>query len=409
MPKYDLLNGVRVLDLTVALSGPFAMQVLGDLGAEVIRLEAPKVGDLTRDTFPRLGERDGYYFIALNRNKKSIEIDLQTESGHKAFEDLVKVSDVVFSNLRRKALEHLGVNYENLRKINQSIIFCCLTGFGKDGPYADYPAFDDVVQGLSGVSSLTTDDMGAPVRTAVGSGDISAAMYCVVGILAALYSRKETGCGAEINTSMLAANMSFIGQLFQYYFVSHKLPPRMGTKHPAIAAFGYFKTKNSWIALGPSWSRVARAINRSDLIDNPEYKEPVDRFLHKNELNAEIQAALSEIDTDDLLNIFRSEDIPAGPVNDLKQVESDPQVRHAQIIRTMNDPSRGELTIIDCPIRLAGTDGVEHTAPPLLGQHTDELLSTVLAYSAEQISKMKQEADKHSEELLQKSVRRETA
>jgi crotonobetainyl-CoA:carnitine CoA-transferase CaiB-like acyl-CoA transferase len=406
MPKYNLLNGVRVLDISVALAGPFAMQIMADLGAEVIKFEAPVVGDGTRDTVPRVGEKDGYYFMALNRNKKSVAIDLQTQSGREAFNELVKVSDVVFSNLRLKGLQHLGITYENLSKINPSIIFCCLNAFGKEGPYSEFPAFDDVVQAMSGISGITTDDTGAPVRTAVGSSDISAAVFCMIGILAALLKRKETGKGMEVSASMLGSSMAFITQFFQFYFSSHQLPPRVGTKHPAIAGFGFFKSKDGWVALGPCWSRITRVINKVELAEDPRYKEPVNRFLNKNALNAEIQEFFSQVDTADLIDLLRAEDIPAGPVLDLKQIELDPQVQYAKIIRTIKDPVRGDLRVIDCPIMVAGLPEEDHLPPPQLGQHTDEILGELLHYSTEKIAKIKRDAEEHSVELIDKSVRR---
>jgi len=406
MPRYSILKGIRVIDITLALSGPFAMQILADLGAEVIKLEPPFVGDVTRETFPKLGERDGYYFLALNRNKKSMEIDLQTESGQQAFKELVKVSDVFFSNLRPKGLEHLGINYESLRKINPKLIFCGLSAFGKEGPYVDYPAFDDIVQAMSGIISLTTDDNGAPVRTAVGSGDISAAVFSVIGILSALYRRKETGQGMEINTSMLGAGMAFIPQLFEYYFVSNNLPPPMGSKHSAIAGFGYFKTLDGYVALGPCWSRITRVIHKEELAEDERFKEPVNRFFHKNELNAEIQEFFKTVTTDDLMNVLRAEDIPAGPVRNLEQMVTDPQVVFDRAVRTVKDPVRGEMRFIDCPIWMPGLPEDEHFPPPQLGQHTDDILTNLIHYKKDQIDRFKDEAEKHTKELVDNSVRR---
>ncbi|MFA5079973.1 MAG: CoA transferase [Dehalococcoidia bacterium] len=406
MPKYSILKDIRIIDISIALAGPFATQILADLGAEVIKLEPPFVGDITRETFPKLGEKDGYYYLALNRNKKSLAIDLQTESGQQAFKDLIKVSDVFFSNLRPKGLEHLGINYENLRKINPKLIFCSLSAFGKEGPYVDYPAFDDIVQAMSGIISLTTDDNGAPVRTAVGSSDISAAVFSVIGILSALYKRKETGRGMEINTSMLNASMAFIPQLFEYYFVSKQLPPQMGSKHSAIAGFGYFKTLDGYVALGPCWSRITRVIQKEELAEDERFKEPVNRFFHKSELNAEIQEFFQQVSTDDLMNILRAEDIPAGPVRNLEQIAFDPQVKFDRAIRTISDPVRGEMSFIDCPIRMPGLPEDEHLPPPQLGQHTDDILSNLVRFSKDQINRYKDEAEKHSKQLVDTSVRR---
>ena len=406
MSRYDLLKGVRVLDLTVALAGPFGTQIMADLGAEVIKVEAPVVGDGTRQTFPSMGKNDGYYFLALNRNKKSVAIDLQTPSGKEVFFKLVGASDVVISNLRVQAIRRLGITYEALSKINPGIIFCSLTAFGQKGPYAEYPGYDDVAQALSGISGLTTDEKGSIIWTAVGSGDIAAAVYSVIGILAALHKRKETGKGMEIDTCLLDAGMAFIPQMFQYYFVSGNIPVIGGSKHPAIGGFGFFKTSDGYVALGPSWPRIARVINKAELVEDERFKEPIARFLHKNELNAEIQEFFSKISTECITNLLRAEDIPAGPVLSLKQVEVDPQVLSNKMIGKVKDPNRGEFKVIECPIKIPQLTGEDHNPPPTLGQHTEEVLADILGYTREQIINVKAEAERHSEELLDKSVRR---
>ena len=405
MPKYSIFENVRILDLSQALSGPFATQILADLGAEVIKIEAPGVGDQARETTPRVKD-DGYYFLALNRNKKSITLDLQTRSGKQAFLELVKISDVVFDNMRQRGRKHLGITYEELRGINPKIISASLTGFGTSGEYRDRSSFDDVGQAMSGISSLTTDNDGVPVRTGVGSADISAAVFSVIGIVSALYKREKMGEGSAIEVNMLDTCLSFIPQMFQYYFVTGNLPPRMGTKHPAIAGFGFFKTSNGYIAIGPSWPRIARAVNRENLIDDPRFKDPNARRLHKDELNTEIETALSEADTEDWMNIMVVEDIPAGPVEDLSQVETDPQVIHNKMIRKIRDPRRGELKVIDCPIKIPNLAEEDHLAPPQLGEHTDKVLREFLNYSEEDLARLKEEMEAHTDELLKTSVRR---
>ena len=403
MPRYDLLKGVRVLEMAVALAGPFGSQVLADLGAEVIKIEPPGVGDINRDNVPRI-KNDGYYFLALNRNKKSVTLDLQTPAGKRAFLDLVKVSDVVYDSMRAKAREHLGITYEQLKTVNPSIICCSITGFGSEGPYKDRPAFDDVIQAMSGISSLTIDNNGNPVRTGVSSTDISAAMFSVIGVISALYKRKETGKGMEVNVSLFDASMALIPQMFQYYFITGTPPPCRGSKHAAIATFGFFRTRDGYIALGPCWPRIARVINREELIYDPRFSEPDARSLHRDELNAEIEKAFGQADTEDWMNILILEDIPAGPVRNLPQVEADPQAQH--MIRRISDPARGEIKVIDCPLRTSASVEENHSPPPLLGQHTDELLKELLKYSDEEIAQIKRESEEHVEELIYKSVRR---
>ena len=405
MPRYNLLAGVRVLDLSQALVGGFGGQILADLGAEVIKVEAPGIGDSSRETVPTF-KGTGYYFLALNRNKKSVEIDVQTPSGKAAFRELVKVSDVIFTNMRHKGQEHLGITYEQLKDINPSIIVASATAFGVDGPYADRVAYDDVIQAMSGISSITTDSNNAPIRTAVGSSDIANAMFTVIGIIAMLYKRKETGKGTSVDVNMLSSSMAIIEYLFQYYFVTGIIPPPMGTKHTAIATFGFFKTRNGYLAIGPSWPRIARVVGKEWMIDDPRFKERAQRFLHKDECNAEIEEALGQADTEDWMNIMVLEDLPAGPVLDLRQVESDPQVQHNKTIINIDDPVLGEIKQIDCPVRVRGVPAEEHSPPPTLGQHTEEVLRELVHYSDDQIKRVLEENEAHNEELRNTSVRR---
>ena len=405
MSRYSLLKGIRVLDLSQALAGPFGSQILADLGAEVIKIEPPGTGDITRETVPQL-QNDGYYFLALNRNKKSLTLDLQTDSGKRAFVSLVKISDVVYDNMRAKARVHLGITYEQLREINPSIITCSITGFGSSGPYRERSAFDDVVQALGGTSSLTTDKCGVPIRTAVGTADISAAMFAVIGVITALYRRKEKGEGMKIEVNLLDSSIAFMPQLFQLYFITGNLPPRMGTKHSTIATFGFFRTKDGYIGLGPCWPRITRVIDKEELIDDPRFKHPAARSLHKDQLNAEIEAFFSQMETADILNMLHAEDIPAAPVQNLRQVESDPQVSHNKMIMKMRDPAHGEIKVIDCPLKMSESAEEQHLPPPILGQHTDEVLRELLKYSGEEIAEIKLEFQKHLKELGEKSVRR---
>jgi len=405
LPRYDLLSGVRVLDLSHALAGPFGSQILADLGAEVIKIEPPFVGDGTRLLFPRIKD-DGYYFLALNRNKKSITLDLQTPTGRRAFDKLVAVSDVFYTNFRYKTIENRGLTHDDLSKINPAIISAYLTGFGTSGAYRDHKAFDDVGQAMSGIASLTTDASGAPVRTAVGSADISTAAYAVIAVLAALHKRKETGKGERIEINMLDTCMAFIPQLFQFYFISGQAPRTGGSKHPAIAGFGYFKTKDGYVAIGPGWPRVTRAVGRSELADDPRFIEREDRFINKDILNAEIEGAMTEIDSQTWAEILVTEDIPAGPVLTLDQVENDPQVKHNRMIQKLDDPARGEIKIIDSPIKIPSAAEHPHEVPPPLGKHTAEVLTSLLGYSEEDLKVLEQEAEAHHEELITNSVNR---
>ena len=405
MAKYNILNGIRVLDLSQAIAGGFCTQILGDLGAEVIKVEPPKLGDLTRAG--PIVQKEPYYFLALNRNKKSVTLDVQTASGKKAFFDLVKKADVIYSNMRKQAIEHLGISYEEVKKINPSIITCYVTAFGTTGPYSDRVGWDDVVQAVSGISSLTVDNNHTPVRTAVAAGDVSGAMFAVIGIISALYRRKETGEGNKVELNLIDTSMALMPQMFQYYFITQKPPVCVGNKHSVIAGFGFFKTRNGYIALGPCWPRIARAINKEELMEDPRFKDNAQRIIHKDELNAEIEKGLSVADTEDWMNIMVAEDIPASPVNDLRGVECDPQVIQNKAIKTLDDPSRGKMKYIDLPINMPNFTEEQAQPCPELGQHTEELLRELLHYSEEEIAAIHRESEEHSAELIRKSVRKE--
>lgn len=382
------LKRVRIIDLSVAVAGPSGSQLLGDLGAEVIKIELPGIGDITRGAAPKL-EGASFYHLAVNRNKKSVTLDLGTETGKQALRDLVKISDVVFDSFRPGTLERLGADFETLRKINPKIICCSITGYGPSGPYSDYPAFDDMAEGLSGVYSLCGEPGGRPMRIPIPIADLAAGFFAASGIMAALFEREHTGVGRRVEVNMLDAIMYLLATNFQSYFITGEVPKPQGSRHSIAPMVGIFQTRNGYLVLGPSWPRIARVIGKEWMIDDPRFDTVEKRFQNKRELEDLIEEGLRQADTEDWLELMHVEDIPAGPVHTLDKAIDDPQVIHNQTVVKLDHPVYGMTQGIECPIKMTDVAAAAHVAAPTLGQHTEEVLKALLGYSDDKIRKLK--------------------
>ncbi len=396
------LNGIRVLDLTQAHAGPFGTQILGDLGAEVIKIESPGRGDIVRILPPKL-EGEGYYVLALNRNKKSLTLDLGTPSGKDAFLDLVKISDVVFNNFRAGTMEKLGLDYEGLKKINPNIITCSITGFGPTGPYQDRISMDDVAQGLAGSMSLSGDPAGPPMRPGIPIADISAGIFGTMGVITALYERERTNQGRKVEINLLESTMFLMSNHFQNYFISGKPPGPQGSRHPILPLAGSFQTKDGHLMLGAPWPHIAKIINKEWLLDDPRFDTTENRIANLQKLEEIIEDALRQENTEHWLKLMEGEDMAVAPINTLDKVVIDPQVVHNKTVINMNHAVCGPIRAIGNPIHLV--DGIQGKPeyPPTLGQHNEEILEGMLGYSEEKIKIIKEEADAHSEELAKRS------
>ena len=404
MGRASILKGIRVVDLSVAVAGPSGSQLLGDLGAEVIKIEPPGVGEVVRDTAPKL-KGESYYFLAHNRNKKDVTLDLYTEAGREALHDLVKVSDVVYDNFRPGVLKRIAADFETIRKINPKIISCSLSGYGSSGPYRDYPSFDDMAEGLSGVYSLNGEPGGRPMRVPVTIADLAGGYFAATGVIAALYEREHTGLGRKVEVNLLSAVMYYLCAHFQFYFTTGQVPQPQGSRHPTMPMVGIFQTRNGHLALGPSWPRVARAVNKEWMIDDPRFNTVEGRFENKKDLEDLIEDGLRQADTEDWLELMRIEDIACAPVYTLDKVVNDPQIVHNKTITTLHHPLCGEIRGIDCPIKIREAREEEHSPPPTLGQHTDEVLKGILGYSEEKVRRLKEE-EGTAEEIRDRTRRR---
>ncbi|MFC1925544.1 CaiB/BaiF CoA transferase family protein [Chloroflexota bacterium] len=404
MGRTGILKGVRIVDLSIAVAGSSGSQLLGDMGAEVIKIEPPGVGEIIRDSAPKL-KGESYYFLANNRNKKGLTLDLSTEAGRETLHDLIKVSDVVYDNLRPGVVERLGAGFETARKINPKIISCSLSGYGSSGPYRDYPSFDDMAEGLSGVYSLNGEPGGRPMRVPVTIADLAGGFFAATGVIAALYEREHTGLGRKVEVNLLDAVMYYLSAHFQFYFITGEAPQPQGSRHPTTPMVGIFQTRNGYLALGPSWPRIARVVNKEWMIDDPRFNTVEGRFENKKDFEDLIEDGLRQADTEDWLELMHLEDIACAPVNTLDKVVKDPQIVHNKTITTMHHPLCGEIRGIDCPINMIDAMEEEHMPPPTLGQHTDEVLKGILGYSDEKIRRLKDE-EGTAEEIRARTRRR---
>ncbi|TMF07672.1 MAG: CoA transferase [Chloroflexi bacterium] len=389
------LAGLTVLDLTWVLSGPFASMVLGDLGADVIKVERPPFGDVARTTGPYICDWSTYFF-SINRGKKSICLDLKKPEGRDLFLRLVEKADVVMENYTPGTMEKLGVGYETLSARNPRIIHAATSGFGQTGPDRDRPALDIIVHGMGGIMSITGEPGGPPVRPGISQGDITAGLYTAIGILAALQERERSGRGQMIDISMLDCQIAILENAFARYFATGEVPKPLGTRHPLATPFQAFPTKDGWIVVALSWGvenqweLFCATIGRSELIDDPRFDTPGLRTKHHGELEPVLNDALRQKTTAEWLRELDGIGLPCGPLNDIPSAAEHPQVKARGMLVDVEHPDGFSLRIADTPVKLGRTPGGIKGPPPALGEHTDEVLSRLLGLSAEEIASLRQ-------------------
>ena len=397
------LTGIRVIDFGSAHAGNYGAKHLGDLGAELLKIESPGQGDIVRHLAPMAGDPKylmGCYVTAMCRNTKSVCLDMYTDSGKEAFYDLVKVSDIVYDNYRAGVMKRVGADWDTIRKINPRIISCSVVGYGSAGPYADRGAVDDIAEGLSGMSSLCGEKGGGiPARSPVAIADISAGMFSTIGIITALYEREHTGKGRRVEVNLLDTCMSLMDTHYAGMDASGNVPGPQGSVHPMTPMLGAFKAKDGWMIVGPAWPRIFRVIHREEVIDDPRFQTPTGRYENRGALEELLTEGLEQENVETWKALFEAEDILAGPLNTMDWALRDPQVIYNKTAITLEHPKYGKIQNMACPIKIEGAIEGEYTPPPLLGEHTEEVLKGILGYSDDKIKKMSEEAEKHSAEL----------
>lgn len=386
------LEGIKVLDLSRVLAGPFATMVLGDLGAEIIKIEIPDVGDDSRSFGPFI-KKESAYFMSINRNKKSMTLNLKKPEGVDILKKLVRKADVIVENYRPGTMEKLGIGYNVLKEINPRIIYAACSGFGHTGPYSQRPAYDVIVQGMGGIMSITGQPGGPPTRVGASIGDITAALFTAIGVLAALNVREKTGKGQKVDVAMLDCQVAILENAISRYFVSGKSPEPIGNRHPSITPFSSFKTKDGFviIAIGNDnlWAKFCSVVERTELIDDTRFKTNPDRTKYWNELEPILNEIFSEKTTDEWLEVLEKAGIPCGPINDVERVVKDPQIKAREMLVELEHPVAGKMKVPGIPVKFSETPGQIENPAPLLGQHTEEILAGMLGFSDNEIENLR--------------------
>ena len=389
-----ILEGIRVLDLTTFMSGPFASMVLGDLGAEVIKIEEPGGGDGSRQIPPYFHERESLYYVSLNRNKKSVTLNLTLEQGKNIFYGLVKQADIVLENYRPGVTKKLGVDYERLEAINSRIIYCSITGYGSEGPYGQRPAYDLIIQALSGAMSMTGAEGTGPLRLGVPMGDLAGSMWALVGILAALRHREKTGEGQFLDISLLDALTSLITYPALYFSHGGEVAKPLGSGHQAIVPFQAFKTKDYYLAVACAnekfWDLLCKAIEMPELASDSRFVKLGDRHKNRDALNTILNEVFSRKTNAEWVIILNKAGVPCGPVNTIDKVFADPALQHRGMVISV-DHFGEALRFFGNPVKMSVTPITEYRTPPRLGADNQEVLGRVLGLSPEDVTRLKKE------------------
>ncbi|AVF44667.1 TPA: CoA transferase [Acinetobacter nosocomialis] len=397
------LNGIRVLDLSRVLAGPWCGQILADLGAEVIKIERPKVGDDTRSWGPPWMKDDSgqdtqeaAYYQSTNRNKLSVAIDIANPEGQELIKALIQDTDVVIENYKAGSLKKYGLDYESLSAINPKLVYCSITGFGQTGPRAEEPGYDFIIQGMGGLMSVTgeRDDLpgGGPQKVGVAFSDLATGLYSTIAIQAALLNRHVTGLGQYIDMALLDVQIATMANQGMNYLSSGKIPKRYGNAHANIVPYQVFKAsdRDFIIACGndTQFIQLCRSIGLPDLPNDARFARNADRIKHRDEIIGILQTHFLTRTADEWVDAIYVAKVPVGVINNLEQAFQEPQVIAREMLVEMNHPQRKKLKIIGSPIKLSRTPVEYKTAPPLLGEHTQAILGRVV--STEKLAELKE-------------------
>jgi crotonobetainyl-CoA:carnitine CoA-transferase CaiB-like acyl-CoA transferase len=390
------LAGIRVLDLTRVLAGPYCTMFLGDLGAEVVKVEQPGVGDDTRGWGPPFSGGESAYFLCVNRNKKSLTVDLKSADGIALIRKLAERADVLIENFRPGAMDRLGLGEKDLRADNPQLIYASLSGFGADGPMADVPGYDLIVQAWGGLMSITGTPESGPLKVGVAIIDLVAGLMLGKSIVAALYAREKIGVGQKIDTSLLEAEVAALINAGSNYLIGGKVPGRWGNAHPTIVPYQSFQTADSFLVLGAAsesiWKRLCPALGNADLADDPRFEKNANRVENRKELIDILSTVFMSRSTEDWVNVLTEADVPCAAVQTIDQVFAAPQVLHRNMLVEVEHPTAGKLRMAGIPVKFSATPPSVRLPPPLLGEHNDDVLSSWLGMKTEEINQLKKKS-----------------
>lgn len=391
------LEGIKVLDFSRIVAGPYCSMLLGDLGAEIIKVEQPGVGDDLRVSvrYEGRGEKDEDYFYPINRNKKSITLNLKHPKGREIALELVKQVDVVLENFSPGVMERLGLNYEVVKEYNPQVIYCSISGFGQTGPDRNRRAYDGVIQATSGIMSVTGEKDRPPVRVGILIGDMSSAVYAAFAIVSALLYRNRTGEGQMIDISMVDCLVSMAAPTFAQYLANGKIPERVGSENPNRVPSAVYRTKNGvYILITASeetWRKICSVLGMEEYVDDPRFAKNKDRVNNREELNRIMQEKLLAKDGEDWYQELLKEGVPCALVNTADKVFSDPHILARDMLWTLEHPVSGKIKVVGSPLKFSKMTVTRKDPPPLLGQHTEEILGSYLGLSHEVIEGLRKE------------------
>jgi formyl-CoA transferase len=387
------LRGVRVLDFSRILAGPFCTMMLGDLGAEVIKVERPGSGDDTRTWGPPFAGGESAYYLCCNRNKKSIAVDLGQPQGRELATELARKSDVLIENFTPGLMKRFGLDYETLRDLNPGLIYCSITAYGQDGPYRDRPGYDMVLSAVGGLMWITGEREGNPCKVGVAITDVLTGVYSSGAITAALLWREKSGEGQYIDCSLLDIQASGLANIASNYLTAGVEATRWGTAHESIVPYQVFPTRDRPIAIAVAnqklWEVFCTVIGKDEWRDDPRFESNPKRVENRESLIPLVAEVMASKSCDEWIAVLVEAAIPCGPVNNMESLFNDPQVRHRGMIADVAHPTIGSLRLTGIPVKYSATPGEVKLPPPLLGEHTDEILSSVLEYPPESIAALR--------------------
>ncbi len=394
------LESIRILDITRALAGPYCTMMLGDLGADVIKVERPDSGDESRGWGPPFVGKpygpypgESAYFIAANRNKRSLTVNIQTPEGQEIIRQLAGISDVLVENYRSGVLDQIGLGYPDLRALYPKLIYCSISGYGRTGPYAEHPGYDAILQAEGGMMSITGPVDGPPSRVGIPIIDITSGMFAATAILAALRARDLTGEGQLVDISLFDAHIALLSNAASNYLVGGEPPRRLGNAHPNIVPYDAFPARDGWFILGAAnerqWGILCELLGRPDIKTDSRFATNGDRVANREALVEILNQIFSARDARDWLTDLMQAGLPCGPINTLPEVFAHPQAQARAMTLESEHPTAGTVRLTGFPYKLSQTPAEIHRPPPLLGEHTEEVLTGLLNYSPEEVNSMR--------------------
>lgn len=387
------LDGIKVLDLSRTLAGPFCTMMLGDMGADIIKVEQPGTGDETRSFTPPAWDGQSCYYLSSNRNKRSITIDIKSDAGKEIIYKLAQDADVFVENFRTGAMDKLGFGYEELKKINPRLIYCSISGFGRTGPEKDRPGYDLLLQGYSGLMSITGEPDGGPAKVGTSTVDLNTGMFAAFGITTAIIAREKTGKGQFIDASLLDSQVALLNFLGTNYLANGETAKRYGSGHPSVVPYQAFQAKDKEVIIAAAnnrlWEKCCLGFGWQDLLEDPRFETNDERVANRLDLIRTMNERLAQLESKEIIALMDTAGVPCGPINTVAQAMSDPQVLARDMVLDVPHPTVRDLKVPGFPIKFSETPAQLRTHPPLLGEHTQEILQE-LGYTQTEIEAMKQ-------------------